>query len=498
MKPRSGWWCLVWLLFVGCAHAPRTGEPDTPKFEHVFQKPLEEALAVTRELLANRGMTFEQTEDPHQLLTTWEVRDSMRTANNTYTRYLVTGIAVGPRQSVVRVFKSTFQSSGNDASRGDHWWKILWERAEMDIQSPAQFQTGLQRAMPRRGGPIELRNALKGTRDLDLEKELTLRLESGPSLEVVSGNVKEDPRPPAPVRDSDFYLTRWKEDGVKEGPCAETMRGLHELLAPGLTLLVGEQLGSREAPAVVGELVCQVAELGLPVALGVSIPRKEQERLDRYLASPGAPADQDALLEGRFWHRPYQDGRSSRAILDLIDRVRAMRLAGLAVSLVAYDTDLKGGSERDQAQADLWNRRRQALKDEVQVVLAGNTHTRTVAGTPWDKAFTPMAHLLKASRLVVLEMSYAQGTRWGCDLDRAGKIQCGFVGATPSGRVAARPGLSPHITLFEAPTPEGTHGLLYVGELSPSLPAISPHKEAPPPTNIRPPRPMRDDKPPMF
>ncbi|WP_241758246.1 hypothetical protein [Myxococcus landrumensis] len=467
----------------------------TPQFEHVFQKPLEEALAATRALLIERGLRFEATVDPNQLLTTWNNPSNVGTGNNRFSRYLVTGIAVSPRQSVVRIFQMSFNVMGNDVNDRNVWWKVNREAYEASVnpfedpQRLAALRTGQNR--------IELRTPMRGTRDMDLERELTLRLESGPSLEVVSGNVKQEPHP-MPVRDADFYLTRWKEDGTETGKCGPAIRGLAALMSPGLTVLMGEQLGSREAPAVVGELVCQVAEAGLPVALGLSIPRTEQERVTRYLASAGAPADQDALLEGRFWQRPYQDGRSSRAIMDLIDRVRAMRMAGLSVSLVAYDTDVAGGSERDALQAAFWNERRTAQPDEVHVVLAGNTHTRTVAGTDWDKSFTPMAHLMKAPRLLVLEMSYAQGTRWGCDLNRAGKIQCGYVGATPVGRLAAMPGLSPYINLFEETTPEGAHGVLYVGELSPSLPAVSRFKEPPPPSNIPQPGPPGGKKPSMF
>ncbi|NVJ20142.1 hypothetical protein HUW62_02750 [Myxococcus sp. AM011] len=486
---------LFWATCVGCAHGPRTVESETPKFEHVFQKPLEEALAVTRQLFTSRGYAIEETTDPTQFLTKWKTHDRGDTGNDRYVRFVVTGISVGPRQSVVRIFRMTFNAMGNDVNQVDNWWRIEYIYYVLHDVSPFNDQGPPLRMA--RGERIELRTLTNGTRDLDLERELTLRLESTPSLEVVSGNVREEPRPKA-VRDSDFYLTRWKDEASEAGPCGEAMRGLPEVLDLGLTLLVGEQLGSREAPAVVGELVCQVAEAGLPVALGLSIPRTEQERVDRYLASAGAPSDQDALLEGRFWQRPYQDGRSSRAIMDLIDRVRAMRMAGLSVTLLAYDTDLAGGSKRDGLQAAFWNQRREAQRAEVQVILAGNTHTRTIAGTPWDQDFTPMAHLLKSRHLVVLEMSYAQGTRWGCDLDREGKLQCGLIGSTPSGKVAALPGLSPSITSFDTPTPEGTHGMLYVGALSPSLPAISKQQEAPLP--VRPPLPPRRDgeKPPMF
>ncbi|WP_208647345.1 hypothetical protein, partial [Corallococcus interemptor] len=467
------------LISVSCAHSKRAPEAELPKYEHVFQKPLTEALAVTRQLLEEQGYTFEDTEDPNQLVTTWSEPDRAGSRNTTFTRYLVTGIAVAPRQSVVRIFRMTQQTTGNDAEWKKLWWKVYLERQEQ-VSNPFVKDVNFDQDDAQTKRLSMLRGAQHGTRDLDLEQALTLRLESAPSVEVLAGNVAEDKRPTA-VRAPEFYLDRWQAEAPVEGPCTTPVRGLPELLHPGLTLLIGEQLGSNEVPDVVGHVVCQAAQTGLAVVLGLSLPETEQARVDRYLASPGAPADQDALLEGRFWTRTYQDGRSSRAIMDLIDRARALRAAGLRVTVVAYDTDVLNGSARDAAQAGVWTKRRAAKPDEVQVVLAGNTHTQLEKGTQWDPSFTPMAHLMKEDRsLVVLEMSYAQGTRWGCDLDRDSKLVCGIVGATPAPRVAARAGLSPYIQLREGSATEGLQGLLYVGQLTPSLPALLGPRADPP------------------
>ncbi|NOK22241.1 hypothetical protein, partial [Corallococcus carmarthensis] len=467
------------LLSISCAHSKRGAEAELPKYEHVFQKPLAEALAATRQLMEERGHVFEDTEDPTQLVTTWSEPDRAGSRNTTYTRYLVTGIAVAPRQSVVRIFRMTQQTTGNDVEWKKLWWKMYLERREQRAQPFVQdVDFSIDDADTKRLSM--LRGVQHGIRDMDLEQALTLRLESAPSVEVLAGNAVEDKRP-APVRAPGFYLERWKEEAPAEGPCTTPVRGLPELLHPGLTLLIGEQLGSNEVPDVVGHVVCQAAQTGLAVVLGLSLPDTEQARVNAYLASPGAPADQDALLEGRFWTRTYQDGRSSRAVLDLIDRMRALRTAGLRVTVVAYDTDVINGSERDAAQARVWTKRRAAKPDEVQVVLAGNTHTRMEKGTQWDPAFTPMAHLMKEDRsLVVLDMSYAQGTRWGCDLDRDSKLVCGIVGATPAPAVAARPGLSPYIQMRETSATEGFQGLLYVGKLTASLPALLGPRAAPP------------------
>ena len=462
--------CLVaWMA--GCARSTRPdAEPAAPRYEHVFLKPLEEALEETRKLFAEKGYGFEPTVDETVLLTTWQAPQDLQHqwGNTSQYRYLVSGLRVGPRQSVVRIYRMWRTSISNNSEQRPNLYKFMQYE-----------QTIFERMEP---NPIEKKNLERGVtlglRDVPLEKELTARIEASAGIEVIARNLTPEPDRPQ-LREPGFYLDRWKHESTAQAtevtPCPQEVRGLTPLLQPGRTLLIGEQLGSREAPAVVGDVVCQASATGLTVALGLSIPRTEQERINRYLASPGAPSDQDELLRGLFWRRPFQDGRSSRAIMDLIDRVRSLRAYGLFISVVAYDTEEAIGSERDARLATLWDQRRKALPEELFVILAGNTHTRTVEGTPWDKDFVPMAKRLVASEksLLAFDLSYAPGKRWGCDLNRNAKLVCTVVGASPSERVAAAPGQTPYVKMFNEPTEQGYHGLLYVGALSPSLPATS-------------------------
>jgi hypothetical protein len=472
---------LLLMVGAGCARNARTDsepvEPETPRYEHVFLLPMEETLAHTRKLLAEKGYALEPTEDPRMLLTSWQAPMGPSQGNGAYSRYFVAGLRVDDQQSVVRIFRVTRQVAGNDVEiQGGNkkFWLELIERYGNPLERD-RF-TGEKKALFQTDTFVERRGQMTGSRDLALEKELTLRLESGSGLELLGDSVAPEPERPL-ARDVGFYLQRWKEDAAKPAPdasaCQPAVRGWKELLQKGVAVVIGEQLGTREAPATVGNMVCETALAGHAVAVGLSIPTAEQERIDRYLASPGAPADQDELLRGDFWRRPYQDGRSSRAILDLIDRVRSWRARGLHVAVVAYDTDHKTGSERDAAQADVWLKRRQSQPGERLVILTGNIHGRTVQGAPWDQGFAPMArHLaLGGFDVVSLDLSYAQGRRWGCDLDSKDTLQCHVYGATPADRVAERPGLAPYVKLFSQPTEEGYHGVLYVGALSPSPPA---------------------------
>ncbi|WP_163993913.1 ChaN family lipoprotein [Pyxidicoccus caerfyrddinensis] len=428
--------CVLGLSFAvslsGCAqHAARTEAVVPMRFAQALQVPVATTLATARQVLEEKGFSLEEARNSGQLVTTW--KETTGPEGISRERFLVTGISTGPERSVVRIFRMT--------------------------------DGGSRRREP------------------ELEGEVAARVEAG----LASGAIRRDTHAlPAstPVRDEAFYLTRWQD----ELRCLRKVRGLEEVLKPGLVMLIGEQLGSREAPMVVGDVVCQAAGEGLSVTLGLSIPHEEQAHIDRYLASAGTPVDQDALLEGHFWRRPYQDGRSSRAVFDLIDRVRAMRELGMSVSLVAYDTDEVRASERDAVLADVWLKRHAARPEEVLVVLAGNAHVRTVTGVPWDRDFTPMAHHLQSLQsLRILELGYARGKRWGCGLDNRSRLDCRIVGAEPEPRVADHPGLSPYVRFYPSPTEEGYQGLLFVGPLSASLPALEPVKKQQRPTGeIRP------------
>jgi hypothetical protein len=475
------------LGFMGCARGtrPDSGNPsgesagNTPRLEHVYLFPLERSMAEAKQLMQERGFTFEPLENENgetRLLSSWDTPSAGTGGNGEFTRYLLVGLQVAPKQSVVRIFRLSRTVSGNDVEIATGLQKQRLEYAEQS-HDPIRMK-GMRLQTEHIG---ETRGVMHGPRAEDLEQELTLRLESRASLELVAGNIKTEVKQLPARRGEDFYLRRWMQTPgapTASARCGNELRGLRALLHPGQTVLIGEQLGSQQLPATVGDLVCQAAEAGLIVTLGLSISRTEQERIDRYLASAGAPADQDALLDGDFWRRPYQDGRSSRAVMDLIDRVRALRASGLLIHLVAYDTDELTGSERDAALAKVWLKRREARPEEFFLVMTGNIHANVTRGTPWDAGFTPMGwHLLKADPTVkALDMSFAAGTRWACDMAAGSQLDCRVHGSTPSPRVAGIKGQSPHLQLFLGGLVlEGYHGLLYVGEVSASPPATAPN-----------------------
>lgn len=138
-------------------------------------------------------------------------------------------------------------------------------------------------------------------------------------------------------------------------------------------VLLGEMHGTREIPALAGELVARYARDRERVVLALEMIEDDQAAVDRYLDSPGDAADRAVLLSGRHWREPTHDGRDSEAMLGLIECVRTLRAQGDDVRIVAFDPG-DAGDSRDRGMAE---RLRAAAMRHPQarlLVLAGNVH----------------------------------------------------------------------------------------------------------------------------
>ena len=241
--------------------------------------------------------------------------------------------------------------------------------------------------------------------------------------------------------------------------CANPIAGLDAHIAPGRLLWFGEMHGTEESPRFVGDVACQAARSGR-VQLGLEIWGDEQARIAAYVRSDGTAADRAALLDGPFWVQ--HDGRSSHAMVALLERVRLLRRDGASIDVVAYDVPY--ALDRDKAMADSIQNMRDAKA--VFVGLSGNIHSRRTTGTPWNRDLVPtIAHLVARNLPVAtFDVSSDGGMMWACMSTENHDAVCG---EHPN-----RKGSVPGTPWTLGPARDDTHdGVYFVGPTKATAPA---------------------------
>jgi hypothetical protein len=245
--------------------------------------------------------------------------------------------------------------------------------------------------------------------------------------------------------------------------CGPAIRGLDAIPSGGVALF-GEMHGTSEIPRTFGEIACQLVARGdAAVTVGLEIPESEQPRIDAFMSSDGGAAARGALQASSFWTRPgtAQDGRSSAAMLELLDRLRALRRTAPSLRVATFDlreiTARTGdGIDWDGEMANRLEAIRHENPSATLLVLTGNVHARTAVGTPWDASFVPMGrHLADAlPGLLAFNAAFAAGEAWVCL--REG--ECG-----PSPMRGKDLGGAPFLERHATKSPEGYDGIFYVG-----------------------------------
>lgn len=253
-----------------------------------------------------------------------------------------------------------------------------------------------------------------------------------------------------------------------EPPACHPVEGLAPLLRPGTILLLGEMHGTRESPAFVANAACLAGRAATKVTVGLEIPDPEAPRVTAYLASEGTAADRAALVAGDFWRRPGQDGRSSQAMVGLIESLRRLERQGYPVRLSLIDREIDDRDRRDRFMADRLKAAAEAAPGDLLLVLTGNLHARTKDGLPWDAKRPNMgAFLVKdlpSRKIVALDVSNAGGETWACipDMQHCGIHPLKLV----------RPGEAEKVVLYPQVDAVGFHGYYHVGKVTAAGPAV--------------------------
>lgn len=416
------------LVVLGCATGPRPGSSAAAVQEEVYPRPLDEVLAQTATLLTEQGWQVQRRGD--RLGTLWRPEGSGSASG-----LRVEGVRVDADHSTVAIEGVIAVSLGSS----------IEDRQATSTSLGADVTAGADRleAPSTLGAPPPGLVAISRGRDEALERALLERL---------------DPRAARALESSE---SRARGEGRQASPvdCGRPLPGGDDLLAARRLILLADVPGTREVPALVGDLACRAATAGIRTVVGLELWRAEQELLETYLASTDTEANRAAFLAASKSFALAAPSPASTAELGLLDRLRTLRDTGLPVRVFAFGEPADApGAER--ARARTVERQRRLDLDAVTLVLvrrppAGGEVPLAAALTRWGLRPLP------------LDLRLSGGTAWRCPAPGAGP-GCGEA------EVPARPPLPgtgvPRIDLFAMPDADGFLGAFFVGVVSPSPP----------------------------
>ncbi len=250
--------------------------------------------------------------------------------------------------------------------------------------------------------------------------------------------------------------------------CPVPIIGAKLVLVPGSLLLLGEVHGTKEIPRFVAGLVCEASQGVSGVQLGLEIPCEEQLRFDSFLSSAGTARDRDTLLEGKFWRQQPKDGRSSGAMVELLESLRRLKALGARINVFLFDQNTHV-QDRDAEMAKKILVARARTPDDVIVILTGNLHAKKAKVKIGTTELVPMGFDLVDGEVPVmsLDCAYPPGTAWMC---RGRGSWSEICHSHPMG--GKREGEAPFIKLSGG-VGQGYDGIFYVPSLTASRPVFS-------------------------
>lgn len=204
--------------------------------------------------------------------------------------------------------------------------------------------------------------------------------------------------------------------------------GWEDILAQNPRFVVfGEGHGNNESPDFIARLVCAEAQRGQRVLLAIEHAAAQNAALQQAWAGPREGLI--AALPELGW-RGREDGVASEAMLRLVLSAHALKQAGAAVDIVAFNgtrdeaqyrryANLPAQGPHEAAQAENIAEAAAIAPYDRVIVLVGNVHAQITPFAPsgGGEAFEPMSMRLAAYGSVIsLNMLDAGGTSWSCRL----------------------------------------------------------------------------------
>lgn len=240
-------------------------------------------------------------------------------------------------------------------------------------------------------------------------------------------------------------------------PDCSSISGLESVAKPGTLVIFGELHGTSEIPRFIGDAAC-AASRSARVHVGLELPAQDGPLLEAFLSG-----DDQAFQRSSFWTKPYQDGRSTSAMLALLRNLRALHVGVFFFD----DAAVVESHARDAAMANNISKERARAPGDLYLIEVGDYHARRVPGAPFDLAMPWMASLLarRESALFSLDVRYLPGSAWTCQMFQGGEQSCGPTQLHGTATSAMR-------AIELTPLPEGYDGTFAVGTITATLPAF--------------------------
>ncbi len=240
-------------------------------------------------------------------------------------------------------------------------------------------------------------------------------------------------------------------------------------------IMLGEMHGTDQAVEAFSGLVCAALEAGVPVKVGLEAEAWQGPEIDRLL---NMSFDETEMIEAAPAMWTTEDGRSSLAIMGLLQDLSVWRASGHDIEVFAFDSTWQETADQEDfvlARSAIMAERVDAAVagfDGAILLLTGEFHARKLPFDFGNQRYEPMASKVSARPVLSLKMQYLAGEAWvhagiekpdGTYEDRVGPLKLSAI--APEG--------SPQKAFVLEPSEDGLFdGSYFTGPVTASPPAI--------------------------
>ncbi len=225
--------------------------------------------------------------------------------------------------------------------------------------------------------------------------------------------------------------------------------GFAKRLKPFRVVLISEMPGTNETPDFIFGLAKALAKLKQAVIVGLDFPKSEQGSIDAFMKS----GDLSTLKKSTFFSRPppEQDGRSSLAMVRLLNKLRTINAQVVCLGATSSD------SVQEQANAMAKNLIKAVSESERSQLIV-----LVEKGKQLNKLLAP-----ERFSTISLSTELHSGKRWACN---AKKRRCSVQTLAPKPSVYSRAVDYNYYGLIETNKTKGYDGVFFAREVTAALP----------------------------